>query len=80
MAEIGEIVYKSELANGGLICQFTKTATGYLREQILATGLVMQGECTEEEYQEFLIRVKHFDAVSASSKQGQSQKKKPFKE
>lgn len=75
MAEIGEIVYKSELAGGGLICQFTKTEHGYLREQILATGLVMQGDCTEEEYQDFLARVKHFDSLSASSKQAGVQKK-----
>lgn len=68
MAQIGEIVYRAEIANGNIICQFTKTAKGYLREQILSTGLIMEEDYTEEEYQEFLMQVSRYDSLSASNK------------
>jgi hypothetical protein len=74
MNQIGEIVYRAETANGNIVCQFTKTAQGYLREQILSTGLIMEEDYTEEEYQGFLAQVSRFDALSAS-KQEEDQKK-----
>jgi hypothetical protein len=74
MTQIGEIVYRAEMANGNIVCQFTKTAQGYLREQILSTGLIMEEDYTEEEYQLFLAQVSRFDALSAS-KQEEDQKK-----
>ncbi len=74
MTQIGEIVYRTEMANGNIVCQFTKTAHGYLREQILSTGLIMEEDYTEEEYQRFLAQVSSFDALLAS-KQEEDQKK-----
>jgi hypothetical protein len=74
MTQIGEIVYRAEMAKGNIVCQFTKTAQGYLREQILSTGLIMEEDYTEEEYQRFLAQVSRFDALSAS-KQEEDQKK-----
>lgn len=75
MAHIGEVVYRAEMANGNIVCQFTKTAQGYLREQILSTGLTMEEDYTEDEYQVFLAQVSRFDNLSASNKQKGDRKK-----
>jgi hypothetical protein len=48
MSEIGEIVYRREMANGNIVCQFTKTEEGYLREQILSTGMTIEQDYSEE--------------------------------
>lgn len=62
-----EIVYKEEVGTKGLICQFIKTETGYLRQQIFPTGLIIEGDYTEEEYQKFLHDVQTFKNLQQQS-------------
>jgi hypothetical protein len=74
MSEIGEIVYRAEMANGNIVCQFTKTAEGYLREQILSSGMTMEQDYSEEEYQEFLEQMTRFNRLAAKGKREDSEK------
>jgi len=69
-----EIVYKEEVGQSGLICQFIKTETGYLRQNIFPDGMMFEGEYTEEEYQKFLRDVETFKDLQ---KQSELSKRKP---
>lgn len=54
-----EIVFTSTL--GKLICQVVKSGDGYVRQQIFPNGQVFEEDLTEEQYQDFLERVRIFD-------------------
>jgi hypothetical protein len=75
MSEIGEIVYRTEMANGNVVCQFTKTEEGYLREQILSSGMTMEQDYSEEEFQDFLDKMSRFNKLAARGKQEDTEKK-----
>jgi hypothetical protein len=74
MAEIGEIVYRTEMANGNIVCQFTKTEEGYLREQILSTGLIMEEDYSEQEFQDFLDKMSRFNKLVVRGKREDAEK------
>ncbi len=74
MSEIGEIVYRTEMANGNIVCQFTKTEEGYLREQILSTGLTMEQDYSEEEFQDFLDQMSRFNRLVVRGKREDAEK------
>jgi hypothetical protein len=74
MSEIGEIVYRTEMANGNVVCQFTKTEAGYLREQILSNGMTMEQDYSEEEFQDFLDQMSRFNKLAARGKREDAEK------
>ncbi len=74
MSEIGEIVYRTEMANGNVVCQFTKTEEGYLREQILSSGMTMEQDYSEEEFQDFLDKMSRFNKLAARGKREDTEK------
>lgn len=74
MAEVGEIVYRTEMANGNIVCQFTKTEEGYLREQILSTGMTMEQDYSEQEYQDFIDQMSRFNKLAARGKREDAEK------
>jgi hypothetical protein len=61
-----EIVFKTTVGN--LVCQVIKSGYGYVRQQTFSTGLVFEEDYTEEEYQDFLRRMKAFNALSTHNK------------
>jgi hypothetical protein len=68
MEKIEKIVFEAEVGKTGVICRFTKTKTGYLREQIFPNGTVYEGEYTEAEYQQFLHEMKVWEEAVSMSK------------
>lgn len=75
MEQTEDVVYQSEVGKTGVICRFTKTPTGYLRQQIFPNGTVYEGDYTEAEYQDFLQQVKIWDEAVARAKEQEAQRK-----
>lgn len=65
---MNKIVFESSELNGKLLCQVEQVEGGYIRRNILATGLTIEQDMTEDEYQTFLEQVKVWDEVKAKGK------------
>jgi len=64
MEQVGEIVFESSMGN--IRNQFIKTETGYLRQQIFPSGVIYEGDYTQEEYDKLREEMRVWDALKAA--------------
>lgn len=77
MSQKPEVVHSSKFGsekNGYMLCEVIVVQGGYLKKNIFPNGNVYEEDMTEEEYQQFLVNITHFESLPKYEKKTSKKK------